>query len=139
MSDIIKIVFGNYTYIENNSDGIDTDRYIINFSLINIKEPPYADEVTKHKIKVIISGTILATSKYWNCTKSDIPKIVFVHACEYIKALILDNKIQDNYELILDKRRLKQYKLDVNKIPNIENFECIIDTSQRKKFFGFRQ
>lgn len=138
MSNIIKIKFEKYPYIENNSDEIEFVRYKIPFSLIEIKEAPYVDKITKHKINVLISCRVLATKRLWNYRKSEIPKIVYTHACKYIKSLLLDNEIHDIYELILDERRLTQHKLDVNKIPDNDKFGCVVDISQRKKTFGFR-
>jgi len=138
MSNIIKIIFENYTYIEKNSNGIDLDRYIIPFSLVVPKDAPLKDISTKHKIIVTISGTILSMPRLWNFKKSDIPKVIYIHACEYIKASILDNRIRDKYELDLDRRRLERYRLDVKKIPDISKFECTIDITQQKKIFGFR-
>lgn len=138
MNNIIKITFGRYEYIPCNSDGIDSDRYIIPFTLTFVKEPPYADEKTNHRIKVSIAGSDLATKSLWNCTQSEIPKIVYAHTYEYLKAMIFEDKINEKYEIILDRIHLTKYKLDIKKIPDINEFEFIIDLSERKKVFGFK-
>ena len=138
MSNIIKIKFENYPFIENNSNEIQFVRYKILFSLIEIKEAPYLDKITRHKINVLISDRVLASERLWNYRGPEIPKIIYAHACEYIKSLLIDNEIHDKNELILDESRLTRHKLDVNKIPDNDKFECVVNISQRKKTYGFK-
>jgi len=138
MSKSIKIKFENYPFIKNNSNEIQFVRYKILFSLIEKKEDPYMDKINRHEINVLISDRVLASERLWNYRGPEIPKIVYAHACEYIKSSLLDNEIHDKYELILNERRLTRHKLDVNKIPDNDKFECVVNISQRKKTFGFR-
>ena len=80
---IYHLEFKNHKYVDINSDGIDSDRYIIPFILTKREQPPISDSRSEHIITIEISGSDLAIPGLWNCKKSEIPKIVFAHAFEY--------------------------------------------------------
>lgn len=128
----------NYEYIETNSDGIDSDRYIIQFILVKIDKPPLEDQRTKHIITVEIKGSLLTIENLWNCSRSEIPKVAFAHAFEYIKSLIIEKKLSKKIYLELDKAHLLKFHIDSKKVPEINNYNFDFEINDPPKVFGFR-
>ena len=135
---LYRIEFDKLKYLQTNSDGIDSDRYIISFRVIKVNQPPQSDEISKHQIKVSIAGTILATERLWNFSESDALKVVYAHTCKLIKNLIIEDNVEEYIELDLDEGLLLKYKVDPEKVPEVDNFSCVLEVDEPKKEFGFR-
>jgi hypothetical protein len=135
---IYNIEFHEFQYIKTLSDGIDSDRYIIPFTLVTKNNPPLQDNLSKHKITIEITGSILASASLWNCKEIEIPKIIFAHAFEHIKSLITLNKLSTKNYFNLDAPHLSKYHVDPNKIPEIDKYKFNFEIEDPKKTFGFR-
>jgi hypothetical protein len=108
-------------HIPTNSDGIDLERYIFDYSIIQDS----TDTIFKGGITVSIPGTLLCNKKKWPYERKDDLKIFRYFAFSYLSMLIKNNTINKNITFELNNDFLIKNQLDVSKINNSNVF--IID------------
>ena len=116
-----KITFHEPEYISANSDGIDSDRYIFNYTIEN--------DSKKYDQKIIISipGTYLATPRLWNYNRIDHLKVALLIAKENIEEKLKENTLNKLENFQVSEAFLENNKFDLNKIEYKFSFDLDID------------